>query len=265
MDAKLRGKKALVTGGSSGIGLAISLALADEGVDVAIASRTPEKSAVSQLESRGVRALGIAADVSQPGDVRRMVNDCVRDLGGLDLYISNAARAIHQPVTGIDEESCRAIVDTNLLGCLWGCQAASKHMIVHGGGSLLIVGSTSMYTPGPTETVYRMTKTALKTLTVSLAIEMAPHKIRVNLLVPGYYRTRLTAGIPSNIEQSLLEEIPLGRAGKTEECAAAAVFLLSDALSGYTTGAELLVDGGISMRPLQFCTKDELRAMNLPN
>lgn len=265
LDTQLSGKNALITGGTSGIGLAIAQALADEGANVAVASRNLDHQVVADLESRGVQAIGLVADVSQEASVRQMIDKSIESLGGLDLYVNNAASAIHQPVTEIDSESCQKIVNTNLLGCLWGCQAAAKHMICHDGGAILIVGSTSMYTPGPTETVYRMTKTALKPLTVSLAIELAPHNIRANLLVPGYYRTRLTQGISPEIENLLLEEIPLRRAGETRECANAAVFLLSDALSGYTTGAELLVDGGISSRPLSFSSYEELKSMNLAN
>ena len=262
METKLSGKKALVTGGFSGIGLSIATALAGEGADVAVASRHPDPGVVADLESYGVRAVGIAADVSQQASVRKMVEESVDALGGLDLYVNNAARAIHQSVTEIDADTCQTIVDTNLMGCLWGCQAAAKQMISRGGGAILIVGSTSMYTPGPTETIYRMSKSALKPLTVSLAIELAPHNIRANLLIPGYYQTRLTAGISPDIEKALLEEIPLRRAGETRECANAAVFLLSDSLSSYTTGAELLVDGGISMRPLSFSSYDELKNLN---
>ncbi len=262
LNTELRGKRALVTGGTSGIGLAIAQALADEGADVAVASRNPVPEVVTDLESRGVRATGLVADVSKETSVRKMIDESIDTLGGLDLYVNNAARTIHQPVTQIDTESCQAIVNTNLLGCLWGCQAAAKYMIQCGGGAILIVGSTSMYTPGPTETVYRMTKTALKPLTVSLAIELAPHNIRANLLIPGYYRTRLTEGISPQIENALWDEIPLRRAGETRECANAAIFLLSDALSGYTTGAELLVDGGIAMRPLSFLSFDELKNLN---
>jgi NAD(P)-dependent dehydrogenase (short-subunit alcohol dehydrogenase family) len=264
MDAKLNGKTALVTGGTSGIGLAVAQALADEGVHVAVVSQHPDPAVVDDLKSRGVAACAIEADLSREPEVRRMFDEAVRQLGGVDLYVNNAARAVHQPVTRIDPESAATIVDTNLMACLWGGQCAARHMIARGGGAILIVGSTSMYTPGPTETVYRMTKAALKPLTVSLAIELAPHNIRVNLLIPGYYRTKLTAGIPPDVERRLLEEIPLHRPGELRECANAAVFLLSDSLSGYTTGAELLVDGGIAMRPLWLSTPEALKALNAP-
>ena len=263
MDTKLRGKTALVTGGSSGIGLAIAQMLADEGADVAVASHNPSQEIVEELKSRRGSRCAISVDLSEEKCVRRMIDEAIEKLGHLDLYVNNAARAIHQPLTRIDSEACHTIVNTNLLACLWGCQSAARHMISRGGGAILIVGSTSMYTPGPGEIVYRMTKTALKPLAVSLAIELAPHNIRVNLLVPGYFRTKLTAHISGESEEQLFEEIPLRRAGDTRECANAAAFLLSDALSGYTTGAELLVDGGVAMRPLTFSTHQELRDMNL--
>jgi NAD(P)-dependent dehydrogenase (short-subunit alcohol dehydrogenase family) len=99
----------------------------------------------------------------------------------------------------------------------------------------------------------------------NLAVELAPHGIRANLLVPGHYRTRLTSNIPSEVEQKLTQEIPLRRFGETRECGNAAVFLLSDALSGYTTGAEVVVDGGLSLRPMFFGDSDGLRGLNLPD
>jgi NAD(P)-dependent dehydrogenase (short-subunit alcohol dehydrogenase family) len=264
MDPQLKNRTALVTGGTSGIGLAIAQALADEGVHVAVVSRRHDPSIVDDLKSRGVNACAIEADLSREPEVRRMFDKAAGQLGGVDLYVNNAARAVHQPVTQIDAESAATIVNTNLMACVWGAQCAARHMIARGRGAILIVGSTSMYTPGPTETVYRMTKSALKPHTVSLAVELAPHNIRVNLLVPGYFRTRLTAGIAPDVEQRLLDEIPLRRPGDLHECAAAAVFLLSDALSGYTTAAELLVDGGIAARPLWLSTRDALKELNNP-
>ncbi len=154
------------------------------------------------------------------------------------------------------------MLDTNLSSCLWACREVARHFISRGGGSILIVGSTSMYTPGPTETVYRITKFGLKSLAQSQAVELAPYGIRVNLLVPGHYRTRLTQGIPAAVEAKLKGQIPLRRFGDTSDCGNAAVFLLSDALSAYTTGAELVVDGGLALRPLFFGGDDDLERLN---
>jgi NAD(P)-dependent dehydrogenase (short-subunit alcohol dehydrogenase family) len=262
MEAQLRGKTALVTGGTSGIGFHIALALAGEGVDVAIAARRADDQAVKALQARGARVVSIQADVGDEAGVVAMVRQAIQEFGHLDLYVNNAAVAQHQPLTKISSAAWQTTLNTNLAGCLWACREVAKQMIPRQAGSILIVGSTSMYTPGPTETVYRITKMGLKALSQSLAVELAPYRIRVNLLVPGHYRTRLTAGIPPALEERLTREIPLRRFGHLDECGNAAVMLLSDALSGYTTGAELVVDGGLHLRPLTFLSEPELRALN---
>jgi NAD(P)-dependent dehydrogenase (short-subunit alcohol dehydrogenase family) len=264
MDTQLKRKTALVTGGTSGIGLAIAQELAAEGAWVAIASREVNAAAVELVQRNvtGGRVLSIQADVSREEEVVRMVREVVQEFGHLDLYVNNAARALHQPFTKIDSTNFRTILDTNLSACLWACREIAKHMIPRGTGSILVVGSTSMYTPGPGETVYRITKYGLKSIVENLAIELAPYGIRANLLVPGHFRTRLTEGIPAEIENRLKQNIPLRRFGATGDCGKSAVFLLSDALSPYTTGAELVVDGGLSLRPLYFGTDDDLRGLN---
>jgi NAD(P)-dependent dehydrogenase (short-subunit alcohol dehydrogenase family) len=254
MDAQLFGKSALITGGTSGIGLAIAHALAKEGVDVAIASRKLDPQVEESLRQGGNRVLGISADVSQEGEVVRMVAATLETFGRLDIFVNNAAIAQHQPLTKIDTETYRKVLDTNLSACLWGCREVARHFVARGGGSILIVGSTSM--------VYRITKFGLKSLAQSQAVELAPYGIRVNLLVPGHYRTRLTQGIPAAIETQLMGQIPLRRFGDTSDCGNAAVFLLSDALSAYTTGAELVVDGGLALRPLFFGTEEDLQQLN---
>lgn len=265
MDLELLGKTALVTGGTSGIGLAIAQTLAEEGVRVAVASRRPDQElAATNSPSPGRPEIAITADVSREDDVVRMFDETISRFGTLDLFVNNAAQAMHQPITRIDSDKFRQVLDTNLSACLWSCRESAKHMISRGTGAILVVGSTSMYTPGPGETVYRITKFGLKAIVQNLAIELAPHGIRANLLVPGHYRTRLTSNIPDAIERQLAQQIPLRRFGQTRECGNAAAFLLSDAVSGYTTGAEVVVDGGISLRPMHFGSDDDLRQMNLP-
>jgi NAD(P)-dependent dehydrogenase (short-subunit alcohol dehydrogenase family) len=263
MDAHLRGKTALVTGGTSGIGLAIAEALIAEGVRVAVASRHPE-SELASLDStaKGLPELSVIADVSHEDQVIRMIEETVDHFGQLDLFVNNAAQALHQPITRIETDTFRKVLDTNLSACLWSCRQVAKHMISRRRGAILVVGSTSMYTPGPGETVYRITKFGLKAIVQNLAIELAPYGIRANLLVPGHYRTRLTANIPAPVEQQLAQQIPLRRFGETRECGNAGVFLLSDALSGYTTGAEMVVDGGLSLRPLYFGDDSQLQGLN---
>ena len=264
MDAQLKGKTALVTGGTTGIGFHIAKALAREGAHVAIAARHANPEAVASLQDYGVRSICIEADVSRRHQVVEMVQKAVAEFGHLDFYVNNAAAAHHQALTRVSAAAWEQMVNTNLAACLWGCREAARHMISRQQGAILIVGSTSLYTPGPTETIYRITKVGLKSMSQSLAIELAPHRIRVNLLVPGHYRTRLTAGIPAQIEERLIQEIPSRRFGNLPECGHAAVFLLSDALSGYTTGAELVVDGGLHLRALNFLDDPALRSLNLP-
>ena len=262
MDTQLRGKTALITAGSTGIGLAIALELAGEGVDIAVASRNPDAQAVEQIRQKGVRVLALQVDVSQEQQVVEMVGSVIREFGHLDLYVNNAAVALHEPLTRITTENWMRTLNTNLSGCLWGVREASRHMVARGSGGILIVGSTSMYTPGITETAYRTTKTGLKVIMQNAALELAPYGIRVNLLVPGHYRTRLTEGIPPEIEQRLMKEIPLRRFGNLDACGKAAVMLLSDHLSAYTTGAELIIDGGLHLRTINFRNDEELVKLN---
>jgi len=264
MDTGLRGKTALITGGSSGIGHGIAQVLASEGAEVAVASRNPDQAVVDQLKSQGSNALGIAADVTCESDVVAMFRQAIDAFGHLDLFINNAARAIHKPVTQVDRLQYDTVIETNLTGCLFACREAARHMIPRKSGAILIVGSTSMFTPGPTEVVYRISKYGLRPIMQSMAIELAPHNIRCNLLIPGYYRTRLTDGISEEVEDQLMQEIPLGRPGQTFECGTAAALLLSDQIGGYITGAELLVDGGVSLRPMFFGNRADLAALNDP-
>jgi NAD(P)-dependent dehydrogenase (short-subunit alcohol dehydrogenase family) len=266
MEAQLENKTALVTGGTSGIGLAIAQALAVAGARVAVASRQVSGEVTRSLtESSGKQSLAISADVSREEDVVRMVEETIRAFGQLDLFVNNAAQARHQSITRVDSSTYRSVLDTNLSACVWACREVAKHMVRRETGSILVIGSTSMYTPGPAETVYRISKYGLKAIVESLAVELAPHSIRVNLLVPGHYRTRLTENIPTEVENRLKLEIPLRRFGATSDCGSAALFLLSDALSGYTTGAELVVDGGLSLRPLYFGSDEELKRLNSPS
>lgn len=266
MDPELKGKKALITGGGSGIGRAIALELAREGVDVAIASRNPDPKAIAEIKSFGVKALSLSIDVSQEEQVVKMVKKTIEGLGGLDLYINNSAAHWDEPVTKVTTSGWLNSIHTNLSACIWACREVSRYFISKGKGSILIVGSTCMYTPLYKETSYRVSKTGLKAYMQVLAVELAPFQIRVNMLTPGYFPTRVSAhlGKDKEKEKTVLDTIPLRRSGSLEnDIGPAAVFLLSDKLSRYTTGADLLVDGGLSLRPLPYYSDEEIRRMNL--
>jgi len=264
LDTGLAGKTCLITGGSTGIGLGIARALAREGVHLAVASRNPEAEGMAELAqlSRG-HAIAIHADVSKEDGAVGMVNEAIEKLGHIDLFINNAVQAWHQPVTKITSEAFYNTINTNLTSCIWAGREIAKHMIARGSGSILIVNSTVRYVPAYRESSYRISKMGLKMYTETLAIELAPFGIRVNLLTPGHYPTRLTSGIPSHIEAKLKAQIPLRRFGNLDECGAAAVLLLSDRLSGYTTGTDITIDGGLALRPLSMLTDEEIAKLNM--
>ena len=264
MDTGLRGKTALITGGGSGIGRAIALALAAEGVDVAIASRKPDPKTVSEIESHGVKAVAIKADVSSEQQVVRMVQEAIRTLGRLDLYVNNAAWAWHEPITRLTAEAWRLTIDTNLSGAVFAGREVARHMIERRTGSILIVGSVAEFLRSYGETSYHITKTSLHVLTTALAVELAPFGIRVNILIPGHYPTRLTSGMPEDREHRLIRQIPMRRFGKPEELGPAAVLLLSDKLSPYTTGTQIVVDGGLSLHALAIIDDEDISGMNAP-
>lgn len=262
MDPALRGKNALVTGGGTGIGRAIALALAEAGVNIAIASNQPADATIRELTSLGVRATFIAADVSIEADVQRMVDEAESQLGSIHLYVNNAAIAAHQPITRISAEAWHKTLNTNLAACVFACREICKRMIPRGGGSILIIGSTAQFNQAYGEASYHIAKTGLRAYKNTLALEMAPHGIRVNMLAPGHFLTPLTDGMSDESARIMRGEIPLRRFGQPGELAATAILLLSDRLSPYTTGAEFVVDGGLHLRPLPLVTDQQILLMN---
>jgi 2-deoxy-D-gluconate 3-dehydrogenase len=262
MDTGLKDKVALITGGSSGIGQGIALALAKEGVHVAVASRNPDPEAIQEIEAQGVRTLRLTVDVGKEDEVVRMVQETIAGLGGLDLYINNAAAHWDESATKLTTEGWLNSIHTNLSACVWACREAARHFVAQGHGSILITGSTASYNPLYKETSYRVSKGGLKMYMEVLAIELAPFGVRVNMITPGYFRTRLTEFFGGEQEKRMLEEIPLRRPAQPQEIGASAVLLLSDKLSSYTTGSELVVDGGAKLRPLPIYSDDEILQMS---
>ena len=262
MESGLKGKRALITGGATGIGRGIALALAAEGVDIAIASRNPAAKTVEAIGAHGVRALRLVADVGHEDQVVRMVQETIDGLGGLDLYVNNVAAHWDEPVTKVTGNGWLNSINTNLSACVYACREVSRHFIAQGTGSILIVGSTAAHAPLATETGYRVSKAGLKPYMELLAVELAPFKIRVNMVTPGYLPTGVSAAVIGDREKEILDQIPLRCPGKPEDFGNAAAWLLSDTLSAYTTGSELLVDGGFHLRPTSLFSDDEVRQMN---
>jgi len=177
--------------------------------------------------------------------------------------VNNSARAWHEAITRITSAAFYDTINNNLASCVWASREVAKHMISRRSGSILVVNSTVRFCPAYRESSYRISKMGLKMLMETLAIELAPYGIRVNLLTPGHYPTRLTAGIPPHVEAKLKAEIPLRRFGNPDECGASAVLLLSYRLSGYTTGTDIVIDGGLALRPLPMLTDDEILKLNI--
>ncbi|SNR41886.1 SDR family oxidoreductase [Blastococcus mobilis] len=249
-SGRLEGRRALITGGDSGIGRAVALAYAREGADVLI-SYLPEEEDDAQVTARVVRDAGRQA-VTAPGDVRdegfcqSLVERTVAELGGLDVLVSNAA--YQMSIDGIEDLSTEQLLRTyytNVFATFWLCKAAVRHM--QPGSSIIITTSIQAYQPSPSLLDYASTKGALVNLTKGLSQELAPKGIRVNTVAPGPIWTPLIpATMPAEQVGSFGAETPIGRAGQPAELAPAYVFLASQE-SSYITGERIGVTGGMPM------------------
>ncbi|MGR9223350.1 SDR family NAD(P)-dependent oxidoreductase [Rhizobium leguminosarum] len=243
---ELAGKRALVTGGSRGIGAAIALALADKGADVAITyERSADRAAevVRAIERKGRKALAIQADSADPAAVKRSVDEAAQALGGLDILVNNAAIALYGAIADVSVEQIDALLDVNVRSPLLASQAAIPYL--QAGGRVITIGSVGAERiVGDTGTVYFMTKSALHSFTRGLARELGSRDITVNLVQPGSTDTDMNPadGNFADFQRAL---IPLGRYGEPEDVAAAVAFLASPA-ARHITGTILTVDGGLN-------------------
>jgi len=246
----LRGKRVLISGGSSGIGLATAHRFLDEGSRVFLAGLDQREvdSALAGLRPGG-EVSGLACDVSLEGDVARMVAAAHRALGGIDVLINNAGTARRDPFLAIAAGDWDRIVAVNLRGMFLVAQAVSRHMVERGGGVIINMSSTNGLAGEEDYAHYNASKGGVLLLTKTMAVELGNHGIRVNALCPGYIRTPLNEAMSASaggteFESAYARErIPLGRAGEAEEVAAAYAFLASDDAS-FIHGAALVIDGG---------------------
>jgi glucose 1-dehydrogenase len=228
-----------------------------------VASRNPDPEATEELAGlNGGHAVAVKVDVSDESAVVGMVHESIELLGGLDFYVNNAAWTWHEPVTEITSEAFHKTINTNLAACIWACREASRFMIPKRAGNILIVGSTVCAAPSFRETSYRISKMGLKMYAQTLAIELIPYGIRVNTLTPGGVKTKMVSNFTPEMETVITSAIPMRRFGVADEFGAAAVLLISDQLSSYTTGAEVVIDGGYSLRPVPWVTDEELLKLN---
>ncbi len=249
-SGRLEGKRALITGGDSGIGRAVALAYAREGADVVI-NYLPEEEDDAQVTARVVRDAGRTA-VTAPGDLREeafcqdLVERTVSELGGLDVLVSNAA--YQMTIGGIEDLTTEQLMRTyytNVFATFWLCKAAVGHM--QPGSSIIITTSIQAYEPSPELLDYASTKGALVNLTKGLAQELGPRGIRVNTVAPGPIWTPLIpATMPAEKVGSFGDETPIGRAGQPAELAPAYVFLAAQE-SSYITGERIGVTGGMPL------------------
>jgi len=243
---QLTGRVAFVTGGTSGIGRALALGLAEAGADVVPSSRRREQvdATAAEIEARGRRTVRVASDVTDRSSLEAARGAVLKGLGRVDILVNCAGRTKRQPTLDLPEEDWNAIIETNLTGTLRACQVFGRHMLERGYGRIINIASLASHVALLEVTAYVASKAAVAGLTKSLAIEWGPRGVNVNAIAPGVFRTPLnTALLDSPRGQELLLRTPLKRFGKVEELAGAAVFLASEAAS-FVNGEVLVVDGG---------------------
>jgi 2-dehydro-3-deoxy-D-gluconate 5-dehydrogenase len=243
---KLDGKVAMVTGGARGLGRAMALALAEAGADVALADVLDMAEARSKIEALGRRCVTVTADLSRTGAAAEIVRPVVEGLGGLDILVNNAGIIRRAPLLEFSEKDWDDVMNLNLRGLFFLSQAACRVMVERGrGGRIINIASLLSFQGGIRVPSYTASKSAVMGLTRLMANEMAPHRITVNAIAPGYMATDNTAALRADPErnQAILDRIPAGRWGVPEDLQGAVVFLASDA-AAYVNGYTLAVDGG---------------------
>ena len=251
MSQPVSGCVAFVTGGSRGIGRAAAVAMAEAGADVAINYHSHEEdaqAAAEAVESTGRRALLLQGDVADPDRVEEMVDEIATHYGRLDVAVTNAYYSDRELFHLADMAEFRRTIDVTMWGAFHALRAVTRRMIEFGrGGSVVMVSSPRAFLPIPRSMAYNMAKAAIDQMARTAAIELAEHRIRINVVHPGWIDTPGERKYTSEEEMTAgAGNIPWQRLGRPEEVARAIVFL-SDPASDYVTGSSLLIDGGITL------------------
>ena len=244
---RLEGKVAIVTGASTGMGKAIAIEFVKEGAKVAVVARRPDKlkEVVLEIEKIGGEGVAITADVSNLPDVDRIVNETVRTLGRLDILVNCAGVMTNADLAHHTEKIWDDTIDINLKGSFFCIQKAVPEMLKQGKGKIINIASICGEIGLANSSAYCASKAGMTGLTKALAVELAPQKINVNSINPGYIETSLNEHflrVPE-IRRAVIESTPYRRIGKVSDVAPAAVYLASDE-SDFVNGAALFVDGG---------------------
>jgi len=246
----LKGKAAIVTGGNSGIGMAIALALAEAGANICI-DYVANEQATEDLEKKivalGDQAIGVKADVSKVEDLQRLIDETVKAFGRVDIMVNNAGVETRSSVLETTEKQYDFVLNVNLKSAFFGTQVAAKQMIAQGGGGRIInVTSVHEDWPMPGNTPYCLSKGGMRMLTRTAGVELAPHGILVVGVGPGAVATPINLSTMNDpvLLKKLNTAIPLGRMARPEEIASVVAFLASDGAS-YLTATTIFADGGI--------------------
>ena len=246
---KLKGRSALVTGGSRGIGRAVAIALAEEGADVAInyvSSETAARDVAEHIKKMGCKAILAQADVSDYPDTFRMAQEILREFGHLDILVNNAGINSDKTFVKMDHASWRKVLGTNLDGVFNCTKVFIDQMLKQNYGRVVNMTSVIGQIGNFGQANYAASKAGVAAFTKSLAKELAGKGVTVNAVAPGFIETEMIANIPDKVKTRLLEQIPLKRFGAPEEVGRCVVYLVSPD-GDYITGSELSLNGGLLM------------------